>query len=67
MGGFLSMHLWPSTFFSWVKELWGQIFLKKQITNQQITEEFVAGILVESKDPKFVDWVSFATDNIKKY
>jgi hypothetical protein len=50
-----------------VKEMWAQFFLKKQITNQQIIEEFAAGILAESKDPQSVDWVSFTTDKMKKH
>jgi hypothetical protein len=50
-----------------VKELWAQIFLKKRVTNQQITEELAAGILAESKDPESVDWVAFAADKMKKH
>jgi hypothetical protein len=50
-----------------VKGLWAQFFLKKQITNQQITEEFAVGILAESKDPQSVDWVFFAADKMKKH
>jgi hypothetical protein len=49
-----------------VKELWAQIFLKKRVMNQQITEEFTAGILAESKDPESVDWVAFAADKMRK-
>jgi hypothetical protein len=41
--------------------------LKKRVTNQQITKEFTARILAESKDPESVDWVAFAADKMKKH
>jgi hypothetical protein len=54
-GGFSINSPMAKHLLSRVKEIWGQIFLKKRITNQQITEGFAAGILAESKDSNFVD------------